>query len=115
MNMAASAISHRGDESTAESIDREVQHMTRGATPRVLWDQRVPMRDGVELSADIYLPSEGDGPWPAILHRTPYDNTMALLQSTAIYFARRGYAAVIQDVRGRCDSDGIWQPYVNEG
>ncbi len=31
----------------------------------------VSMRDGVKLATDIYLP-EGDGPWPAILMRTPY-------------------------------------------
>ncbi|RIK37910.1 MAG: hydrolase [Chloroflexi bacterium] len=79
------------------------------------YDQRVPMRDGVTLSADIYLPPDGDGPWPAILQRTPYDNTAALWQNIAIYFARRGYAFVSQDVRGRCDSDGEWVPMVNEG
>ena len=73
------------------------------------------MRDGVELSADVYLPPEGDGPWPAILHRTPYDNAMALLAETAAYFARHGYASIVQDVRGRCDSDGIWKPFINEG
>ena len=42
------------------------------------WDVRVPMRDGVELSADIYFPPSGAGQWPAILQRTPYDNTAAL-------------------------------------
>jgi putative CocE/NonD family hydrolase len=72
------------------------------------------MRDGVELSADIYLPPEGDGPWPAILMRTPYDNTMAPLVSSSAYFARQGYACVFQDVRGRCDSDGEFEPLVNE-
>ena len=47
-----------------------------GFVPKRLLDQRVPMRDGVELSADIYLPPIGDEPWPAILQRTPYDNTL---------------------------------------
>lgn len=84
-------------------------------TPRMLYDQRVPMRDGVTLSADIYLPPEGEGPWPAILQRTPYDNTAALWQKIAIFFARQGYVFVSQDVRGRCDSDGVWEPMVNEG
>ncbi len=50
---------------------------------RVLGDVAVPMRDGVRLSADVYLPLESgdprdnggsDGPFPVILHRTPYDN-----------------------------------------
>jgi len=83
--------------------------------PRLLLDQRVPMRDGVTLSADIYLPPTGDGPWPAILQRTPYDNTMELWVQLATFFARHGYAFVSQDVRGRCDSDGAWEPFVNEG
>ncbi|MGI8550551.1 MAG: CocE/NonD family hydrolase, partial [Dehalococcoidia bacterium] len=83
--------------------------------PRLLLDQRVPMRDGVELSADVYLPPEGAGPWPAILQRTPYDNTAELWLKIAVYFAKQGYAFVSQDVRGRCDSDGVWEPFVNEG
>ena len=78
-----------------------------------LFDQRVPMRDGVTLSADVYLPA-GDGPHPAILQRTPYDNTVPLWTGIAKYFAARGYAFVSQDVRGRCDSDGQWEPFVNE-
>ena len=83
--------------------------------PRLLLDQRVPMRDGVTLSADIFLPPTGDGPWPAILQRTPYDNTAELWTNIAIHFARQGYAFVSQDVRGRCDSEGVWEPFVNEG
>ena len=72
---------------------------------RFLWDQRVPMRDGVHLSADIYMPPE-EGRYPAVLQRTPYDNTMPLWVKIASYFAGHGYAFVSQDVRGRCDSEG---------
>jgi putative CocE/NonD family hydrolase len=89
--------------------------MASDSRPRTLYDQRVPMRDGVTLSADIFLPPEGDGPFPAILQRTPYDNTMTLWVNIARFFAGHGYAFVSQDVRGRCDSDGIWKPFVNEG
>jgi putative CocE/NonD family hydrolase len=80
---------------------------------RNLFDVRVPMRDGVTLSADLYLPA-AEGRHPAILQRTPYDNTMPLWVGIAQYFASRGYAFVSQDVRGRCDSDGVWEPFVNE-
>jgi putative CocE/NonD family hydrolase len=80
---------------------------------RFLWDQRVPMRDSVHLSADIYLPPE-EGRYPAVLQRTPYDNTMPLWVKIASYLAGRGYAFVSQDVRGRCDSEGEWVPMVNE-
>jgi pimeloyl-ACP methyl ester carboxylesterase len=82
--------------------------------PRIRYDQRAPMRDGVELSADVYLPGEGEGPWPAILYRTPYDNSTAAFPELGRYHAGRGYAFVAQDVRGRGDSDGRFEPFVAE-
>src|SRR5579862_5785407 len=80
---------------------------------RFLFDARVPMRDGVELSADVYLP-QGHAPCPAILERTPYDNTNPDLIETAAYFASNGYVFVGQDVRGRGDSDGSFVPFEQE-
>jgi putative CocE/NonD family hydrolase len=80
---------------------------------RFMFNLPVPMRDGVKLSADVYLPAE-QGRYPAILQRTPYDNTMPLWVSIARYFAEHGYAFVSQDVRGRCDSEGEWWPLMNE-
>jgi len=76
----------------------------------------VPMRDGVDLSADIWLPpaSQGDGPWPVLLLRTIYDNQEARYIEWTREFTARGYAVVMQDCRGRGDSDGEWEPYVCE-
>ncbi len=86
---------------------------------RIIFDQRVPMRDGVTLSADLYLPDpvgDADGRrWPAILTRTPYQKANVSLLSQARWFAERGYAFVAMDVRGRGDSDGVFVPYMNEG
>lgn len=64
----------------------------------------IPMRDGVGLAADLYIP-RGGGRWPTVLVRTPYSRK---LPATASYrfFARRGFAVVIQDVRGRNASQG---------
>ncbi|MDX1993398.1 MAG: CocE/NonD family hydrolase [bacterium] len=73
---------------------------------RHLWNERVTMRDGVELSCDVYLPAS-PGCYPALLHRTPYDNTSPFFVEQALFFAQRGYAFVFQDVRGRGDSDGV--------
>jgi hypothetical protein len=73
----------------------------------------VPMRDGVRLSTDVYLP-EGPGPFPVILIRTPYSNNVDYNVQDGVYFAQRGYAVVIQDVRGRFDSEGAWAPFVHE-
>jgi putative CocE/NonD family hydrolase len=91
-----------------------MQYQPERTAPRLLLDQPVAMRDGVNLSADVYLPPEGDGPWPAILSRTPYDNSSDAGVQTATYFARKGYVFVMQDVRGRGDSEGRFEPFVNE-
>lgn len=76
-------------------------------------DLRVPMSDGVELSTDVYLPKT-EGPFPVIFFRTPYDNAHERYLKFIRYFVPRGYAFVIQDVRGRGDSDGMWNPFFNE-
>lgn len=88
--------------------------------------QMVMMRDGVRLATDIHMP-EGAGPWPVILERTPYDrqgisgSEVALdrpepLTRAALgrIMARRGYVVVMQDVRGRYGSEGVFEKYVNE-
>ena len=63
----------------------------------------VPMRDGVKLATDVHLPA-GEGPWPAILVMTPYGRKSA--EPLAGEVSRRGYAFVVQDFRGRFDSEG---------
>jgi len=69
----------------------------------------VPMRDGVKLATDIYLPTYDGGALeekrPAVLMRTPYDRTRAMTEMSR-YFAERGYMAVTQDCRGRYGSEG---------
>ncbi|MDA1297017.1 MAG: CocE/NonD family hydrolase [Chloroflexi bacterium] len=81
---------------------------------RLLLDQKTPMRDGVDLSADVWLPPDGDGPWPVLLLRTIYDNQEPRYIGWARGFNDAGYAVVMQDCRGRGDSDGVWEPYVCE-
>ena len=77
------------------------------------YDVRIPMRDGVMLSADVYRPST-PGPVPVILVRTPYDNGVASQVAAGKKWAARGYAYVVQDVRGRGESDGTFYPLVTE-
>ena len=74
----------------------------------------IPMRDGVQLRADIYRPASG-GPFPVLVFRTPYGKHNAA-QSDRIHAkaVARGYAVVMQDVRGRYASDGIFDPYRQE-
>ncbi|MSU47095.1 MAG: CocE/NonD family hydrolase [Lacunisphaera sp.] len=81
---------------------------------RELHDLKCLMRDGIELSTDVYMPATG-GPFPTLLMRTPYDNhDGAGVLPDAIYQAQRGYAVVVQDVRGWYDSPGDWYPFINE-
>ena len=92
------------------------QHEPLVEPGRLMINIPVPMRDGVNLSADIWLPasSQGDGPWPALLLRTIYDNQEPRYMGWTRKFIERGYAVVVQDCRGRGDSGGEWDPYVCE-
>ena len=73
------------------------------------------MRDGVTLRADILLPSAA-GKFPALIYRTPYGKHFALKEYKTFEKAvARGYAVVVQDVRGRYASDGEFVAYQNEG
>ena len=76
----------------------------------------VPTRDGVTLATTLFRPA-GPGGSPAILMRTPYDRTTyssETLQVHASALAAAGYAVVLQDVRGRGESEGHFSPFVNE-
>src|SRR5262245_26233093 len=77
---------------------------------------RAVMEDGVALVADAWHPPDG-GRWPVLLQRLPYGRAVA---STPVlphpaWFARRGFAVVVQDCRGRGDSEGGFGPFVDEG
>lgn len=76
-------------------------------------NEKVPMRDGVNLSADVYIP-QATGTFPTVLMRTPYDNNVDRLIDKAISLVNQGYVCVLQDVRGRHDSDGDYYPFINE-
>ena len=80
----------------------------------------VPMRDGVRLATDLYLPLKDGQPLvgrlPAILMRTPYGKGSGDKgHGDGRYFAGHGYAVVFQDTRGRYDSEGTWHMMVDDG
>jgi predicted acyl esterase len=87
---------------------------TQAAQLRIEKDVTVPMRDGVVLRADVYQPDDGQ-PHPVLLCRTPYDKTHVgenLYDAKRI--ARRGYAVVVQDVRGAFRSNGDFYPFLTD-
>lgn len=73
---------------------------------------KVPMRDGVELAANVFLP-KGDGRFPAILTRTPYGKGKAQGGAGHVW-ASRGFVFVSQDCRGKGTSGGQWVPFVHD-
>lgn len=75
----------------------------------------IPMRDGVRLAADLYMPSSrGGGRLPAILVRTPYGKDdwssrgNPRFDSLVRYFTDNGYVVAVQDKRGRFASEGLY-------
>ena len=100
---------------------------TAGDAPKLLRDVMVAMRDGIRLATDVYLPAHGEGPFHAILERTPYGKHLAsrselMLSSerpmsraeVAAAFCAAGYAVVFQDCRGRYGSEGEFTKYLSE-
>ena len=78
----------------------------------------VPMRDGVRLATRVYLPRDGEGPFPAILWRSPYNFSEKMVPDPdysdanlkfALDAVRHGYAFVMQNERGKFFSDGDWE------
>lgn len=74
--------------------------------------EMVPMRDGVKLATDIYLPSNNTRKLPALLMRTPYGREMGAIFATQVL--SKGYAWVVQDTRGRFDSEGTSMSFMDD-
>jgi uncharacterized protein len=70
---------------------------------------RIPTADGIELSATLFFPSEGDGPWPAVMEALPYrkDDLTASYRPSYAELAESGYVVCWLDVRGTGSSGGI--------
>jgi putative CocE/NonD family hydrolase len=83
---------------------------------RGIFETGIPMRDGVELSADVYLPAEmGTEGVPAVVEVTPYGkDNVALISDDAMLYQNHGYVFVAVDVRGRGKSEGEWAPFAND-
>ena len=73
---------------------------------------RIAMPDGVELAASLYRPRSTGQPLAAVLIRLPYDRLhYDEAVGMALWFARHGYAALVQDVRGKFGSQGEFAPW----
>lgn len=83
---------------------------------QIEYDVPILMRDGVRLFANIYRPRV-EGRFPVVLIRMPYgkDEFYCYMPAHGHYWARKGYVCVIQDVRGKYASEGLFEPFINEG
>ena len=77
-------------------------------------DVAVAMRDGVVLRADLHRPALA-ARYPTLVHRTPYGKAETSAGELVRKAVARGYAVVVQDVRGRYASDGVFRAYEQEG
>lgn len=77
-------------------------------------DVMVPMRDGVKLATNVFLPA-GEGPWPVVLSRTPYGKGRAKSrEKRELKYLQSGYVRVVQDCRGRFDSEGEYRAFIDD-
>jgi putative CocE/NonD family hydrolase len=77
------------------------------------WAVKIPARDGVKLNATVFTPHGQKDPLPVIFTFTPYIGDS--YTDRAVYFAKHGYVYALVDVRGRGNSGGEFEPFVNEG
>jgi putative CocE/NonD family hydrolase len=87
------------------------------ATVRIERHVAVEMRDGIQLATDVYLP-DTPGPFPTLVSRVRGGRSSAfivgVLMLNPLDAVERGYAVVIQEVRGRAGSEAAWHPFVHE-
>ena len=79
----------------------------------MIWGAKIPMRDGIHLNATIFKPQNMPKPLPVIFTLTPYISDT--YQERAVYFSKNGYVYALVDVRGRGNSEGHFEPVINEG
>jgi putative CocE/NonD family hydrolase len=103
------------DKSLATPFQRWVTR-SQALSDQRRYEMGIPMRDGVELAADVYLPRESDaGPVPAIVQITPYGKDQASLTADeALLYQSNGFAFIAIDCRGRGKSEGLWDGFTND-
>ncbi|MCC6790301.1 MAG: CocE/NonD family hydrolase, partial [Thermomicrobiales bacterium] len=86
-----------------------------GLNPKPVAEVGIPMRDGIELAADVYFPEESLRPAPVIMTMTPYDKSGSFIQYEGKFYQDHGYVYVAVDCRGRGKSEGEWRAFFNDG
>jgi putative CocE/NonD family hydrolase len=83
------------------------------ATPAFSFEEvMIPMRDGVRLQTVILTPTDRTGPLPILFRRTPYGvptGPVPVVPTSFLELAQDGYIFVIQNLRGRFKSEGVFK------
>ena len=108
----ASMFSHAAAADKSVSSESWLKQVAEYTRPIEKKTQKIAMRDGIKLATDIYMP-RGEGPFPVILARTPYNRLKH--NESAPNFAEGGYVFVNQDMRGRFESEGENIPFIGCG
>ena len=96
--------------------DRIVEAIAKSrGNPTPMVEIGIPMRDEIELAADVYFPVETAMPAPVILTMTPYDKDGIRGRGEASFYQENGYVFVAVDCRGRGKSEGEWRAFINDG
>jgi putative CocE/NonD family hydrolase len=99
MSVACASAATLEELATADAVDLQ-------------WDVKIPLRDGVQLSATVYRPRGVDAPRPCLFTLTPY--IAQSYHERGMFFASNGYPFLTVDVRGRGNSQGTFQPLIQE-
>lgn len=86
--------------------------MQKKSEVTIVWGVKIPLRDGIKLNGTLYLPANAAECAPCIVTLTPYISDS--YHERGMYFAGRGLPFIAIDVRGRGDSEGIFQPMIQE-
>jgi putative CocE/NonD family hydrolase len=99
----------------ARSQDVDTETKKKDAM-EVVRSTMVPMRDKITLSTDLYMPGGATEKLPAILIRTPYGKptTSGWYKETIEALVARGYVVALQDMRGRYESEGRYDPSIGD-
>ena len=100
--------------SSGKTVKRSIEnHMSLNITNKIFKQNfqsmftkktfMVEMRDGIKLATDVYLPDGGSPPHGALLYRTPYNKNKSGMGG----WADNGWPSIVQDCRGRFQSEGI--------
>jgi predicted acyl esterase len=91
----------------AQRADDVMTRLSKQVKLRPAKTYMVPMRDGVKLATDVMLPTSKPGArWPALVVRTPYNRQGGVGRMAGLLVPPAGFAAVVQDIRGRFGSEG---------